>query len=346
MRLRLVNFQVFCARTLQIMILLSLLGCAVFKGTISVVSLRLEYDTNAAINYGQSINLKTIGIYSNGSERDITGRKELDIQLKGAVYFNNKIHIGGYPTEWMPDTVFVEANWITDANVVSEKIKIPFNYRSDLSLPFVGDNGINGEHARDRSTPLLFRDGNDGENGLNGQSGLDGHQLAVYVWKIPNSVLYKIKVCNLTTQINYYFFFKENGQAIRINVSGGSGGNGGNGGAGGTGKDAELTEKKTKDPGNGGNGGNGGDGGPGGFGGSVIIFLHPSAISLEKKFAIINLGGSGGVGGKAGVYGTPGKPLDGGTIGSSGTSGLDGTNGQQGAEGDPYQVYIESFDIE
>ena len=331
---------------LYLLTLAILSGCALFKGHKEIEGIKFSYADNSTINYGHNFYLKTILVYKGGKEKNITSKKELNIELTGGKYNNGKITIDGYPEQLGYDTIFVKAIYTVNDTSYSLQQAIPFNYKGDLKIDFVGNQGSVGEDGKNRSTPLLLRNGKDGEAGENGENGQNGHELTVNVWKEIETDRYRIKVSNLITSKVYYYTYKDNGFGIVFNVNGGNGGNGGNAGDGGTGKDGIITEKKNKNPGNGGDGGNGGTGGNGGNGGTVYVFLHPSAKELKNKIAIYNFGGESGKGGSSGDGGKPGTPEDGQSSGTDGVSGTEGGIGKNGYQGTAFQVVIEDFDIE
>ena len=52
-----------------------------------------------------------------------------------------------------------------------QKDSVIMNFRGPLKILYSGANGVSGKHQRNRGTPLLWRDGKDGEHGLNGTNG-------------------------------------------------------------------------------------------------------------------------------------------------------------------------------
>ena len=321
-------------------------SCALFKGKKEIDHLEFEFSPQSKINYGHSFQVKTKAVYKSGKKKDITTKKDLNVNCKGGSYDNGTVTIDGYPKAWSRDTIDLTAQYIIGDKTFDLKDSIPFNYQGDLTITLRGNNGANGEDGKNRSTPLIFRDGKDGEDGEIGGNGENGHDLSVNIWKDPNRSIYRIKVVDLVTNVTYYYTYKDEGFAIKFDVSGGTGGNGGDGGNGSSGKDGEITEKKSKNPGDGGNGGNGGVGGKGGNGGAVYIFLHPNAKDLQNKIAIYNFGGAGGQAGDFGSAGSAGSPAEGQADANDGASGAPGVIGETGLDGPAVQVTIEDFDIE
>ncbi len=320
-------------------------ACSIFKVNKKIIAIEIRYDTNVPILYGHSFEINVLAIYSNGKKQEITHKNNCLISVIGGSINKGTITIPNYPTTPIRDTILVTANYSLDDQSFSKELKIPYNYLDHLTVSFNGANGLDGTRGKDKGTPLIFRNGNDGATGANGAPGEDGHQLAVYIWKEDASDLYRIKVNDLITDATYFYTFRDRGFGLKLILNGGRGGNGGDGGDGGTGKDGSISDNKTKEPGNGGNGGNGGTGGNGGNGGSAIIFLHPSAIELQNKISITNLGGESGGPGIAGKAGQAGQPLNGQTPGQTGAEGIHGKSGENGLIGDPFQLLIEAFEF-
>jgi hypothetical protein len=320
-------------------------SCAVFQGNKKAVALELRYNKAAYINYGYTVELNSFLIYNNGKEKDVTNKDELKVNVQGAFYGNGAFRIYEYPKKLSTNLVRVSATYQKDDVNLSASLDIPFNYKGDIELSFIGKNGSTGEKGSKGSTPLLFRDGNVGGDGGIGGDGFAGDNLTVYVWK-DSGDFYFIKVNNLTTSQNYIYKIKNEGYGFKFKVNGGQGGRGGDGGDGGDGKDGSNNNNKLKAPGNGGKGGIGGTGGTGGRGGSVYIFVHPSASDIQSKFAVYNFGGYGGNGGEGGDGGKAGTPLTGQAAGSAGAKGQNGASGYNGSNGDVVQILVEEFDIE
>ncbi|MCG8576069.1 MAG: hypothetical protein MI810_14360 [Flavobacteriales bacterium] len=308
--------------------------------------IRFEYDQNSNINYGYTFPLKTIAVYSNGKEKDITSKSSLEVQCSGAKYSNGKISINAYPTQFDTNVIHLSAKYTQKEQVFEHKIDIPFNYLGQLKLNLSGNRGAKGTDGADGKTAILFRDGKDGEIGAVGQNGENGHDLSVYIWKDETSGLLRMKVEDLSDPKSYYYQYKNTGGGVLFTVNGGTGGKGGAGGEGGDGKDGRKTEKKIKSPGDGGNGGQGGDGGTGGNGGSVYVFIHPSAAEMERKISVYSFGGQGGEGGTAGAAGKAGDPLEGQEAAEDGTVGIPGSTGVPGQAGEIFEIVIEEFDID
>lgn len=331
---------------LPIIILFFISSCALLKGNKEIESIKFKYQTDTPINYGETFTLTTLAYYKNGKTKDISSKNDLKITVMGGIYKNGRIQIECKPEILMPDTIYVQAEYVTETKTFSHKEAIPFNYLSPLTVIFRGENGVNGENGKNRSTPLLFKDGKTGEDGFIGQDGENGHDLTVNIWKEAETERYRVKVTDLTTNKTYQYTYKNNGFEIRFDVTGGNGGTGGEGGEGGDGKDGLISDKKTRLPGDGGTGGNGGNGGLGGTGGSVYVFLHPNAKELEQKITVYNFGGDGGQAGAGGPGGKGGKPAEGQDLTPDGTSGGNGWNGEKGQQGPILQLIIDHFDIE
>lgn len=283
-------------------------ACSILKGNKTILDIDIRFNETAPILYGHTFEITVFAIYSNGKEKEITHKNECSLSVTGGTYSKGKISISSYPTVPETDTIAVKASYLAQNKSWTKEIKIPFNYLDHLTVSFNGIGGENGGKGKDKGTPLIVRNGNDGEQGEDGAPGENGHQLALYIWKENTTDLYRIKVNDLITNTFYFYSFRDHGYGLNFIV-------------------------------------NGGQGGKGGIGGSALIFLHPSAIELEKKIIITNNGGLGGNGGKGGDRGLPVKPLNGQNPGQKGVEGKDGLTGMNGLAGDPYQLIIEEFEF-
>lgn len=340
------KFSRFIHFSAILILLFTVSGCALFKGSKKPVELQLRYNSYAAITYGATFDLDAYLLYSNGKEKNINGKDELTIKITGAEsYRNGRIHINQYPTQLSSNVISVYASYVKDDISLKAETKIPFNYKDNVNLFFLGNRGPNGANGEKGGTALLFRDGKPGSDGGPGGDGYAGDNLTVYIWK--DSVdFYFIRVNNLTDGKKYIYKIKDSGFNFTLSTSGGNGGDGGTGGSGGNGKDGVLEGSKTKLPGDGGKGGAGGNGGMGGKGGSIYIFIHPNASAIQPHIFGYNYGGNGGDAGKGGSGGKAGVPLAGQSAASDGLNGNNGFAGQPGQQGDVVQVLVEEFDIE
>lgn len=326
--------------------ILFLSACGIAKGGKKATGIEFIYDNNLSINYGYSFDFDTYLIFSNGKQKKVTGKDELQIDIEGASYRNGVIYCNDYPTSFQDDKIKVKATYSYKEKIFTKEASFEFNYLGNLFMRFNGEEGQNGMDGSNGSSSLLFRWGTDGSDGGMGGKGGNGADLTVHVWKDLNTGLYKMKVFNLITNNTYYYKTADVPYEIRIFVNGGRGGKGGAGGNGGDGKDGKKTDKKTKDPGNGGNGGNGGMGGTGGDAGNVYIFVHPNAAEIQGRFRIYNEGGAGGDGGPGGRAGSGGKALEGQEAATEGNAGIGGEGGVGGYSGGVVEIVVEEFDIE
>jgi hypothetical protein len=326
-------------------LLSGLSGCAVFKSGKKPVELEIRYNDGNYINYGKNFPVEIYVKYSNGKEKEVTGKDELTVTAAGAFYGNGYVQIDAYPKKITSNQIKISATYTKDEVTLKDEVTIPFNYKGDIEIAFTGRQGSNGSTGENGVTPLLFRDGKEGGSGGPGGDGGSGDNLTLYVWK-DSMEFYYIRVNNLTTSQTYIYKIKKSDYRFHMNVSGGQGGTGGKGGQGGDGKDGSNNNNKLKAPGNGGMGGTGGIGGTGGKGGNIYVFIHPNAAEIQHIFTCNNFGGSGGYGGEGGSGGRGGTPLEGQTAGSAGVNGSKGTSGYNGAAGDVFTILIENFDIE
>ncbi len=320
-------------------------SCAALNSNKKITGLRIDYDTETAINYGAIFPIEVFAVYPNGKDRKITGNDELIVDIAGAVYEDGKVIVGAYPESFGENTIRIMAKRISKSDTVMTERIIPFNYASDLTILFYGSSGARGADGDDAGYIALFRDGSSGSSGSDGANGGSGSQLELLCWRDEIDSSYKFQVKQLSTEKNYFYRYFDRGFLVVVNVNGGTGGMGGDGGDGRDGKSGTQTEKKSKDPGSGGNGGNGGNGGIGGSGGFVRVIIHPNAIEIAEKIVVYNDGGLGGTGGTGGSPGKAGTPLDGQAVASDGYTGSSGSSGIQGQSGPEIVIKIEEFDI-
>ena len=222
-----------------------------------------------------------------------------------------------------------------------QKDSVIMNFRGPLKILYNGANGVSGKHQRNRGTPLLWRDGKDGEHGLNGTNGGSSKNYTVHMWQEENMIFVYSRENNSNTMPFYYKM--QEGNSIYFDLSGGNGGNGGNGGDGGDGKDGDIKNNKMRRVGDAGNGGNGGNGGYGGNAGNLSLYIHENCAGIESFLTTKTKGGRYGSRGMGGKRGTPGTPLAGQQAGRQGFPGTNGVEGFKGMEGS-VQKYIQSFD--
>lgn len=303
----------------------------------------LERNPIEPTQFGGTIEGKILAQLKDGEEVDITNNRNLtfnSIDLEKQL--GKKYKVVKHPTSFNDNIAFAQYTISEKDATATYSDSIRLNLRGDLKVDAKAINGVDGINQKNRSTPLVWRDGNDGDHGTPGTNGQDAGDYLAYIWK--EGTAYFIYVQNIQTKEEWRYKSIEPGM-ISIDVSGGNGGRGGNGGDGGTGKDGKLEGGKSKTPGNGGDAGFGGEGGNGGNAGSVICFLHSNAAELELKISFNVSGGAAGQGGTKGKPGQPGKPLDGQPASRVGRAGRDGRRGINGNDGQMPQVTIQEFDF-
>jgi len=309
----------------------------------NIKTVYLERNPIEPTQFGGTIEGKIIARLQDGEEIDVTNNRnftlisnDLEKQL------GKKYKIVKHPTSFNDNIAFAQYIITEKEETATYTDSIRLNLRGDLKVDAQGQNGTSGIDQKNRSTPLVFRDGNDGDHGTPGTNGQNAGDYMAYIWK--EETAYYIYVQNIQTKEEWRYKSIEPG-TISIDVSGGNGGRGGNGGDGGTGKDGKQDGEKLKTPGNGGDAGFGGDGGNGGNAGSVICFLHSNAAELELKISFNVSGGAGGEGGTKGKPGQPGKALTGQAASLVGRIGRNGRPGRRGVDGRMPQVTIQEFDF-
>ena len=327
-----------------ILFLFILISCGSVK-KIDVSSIRtiyLEHNPILPLNYGGKIEGKIKAITTDGEEIDITNNRHLTLTSNDVVQRGKVFEIVKHPSSFNDQFIRLSYTYVNKEEVLVISDSIQLNLRGDLRIDGSGADGLNGVNQSNRSTPLVFRDGKDGEHGTDGQHGSSAENYIGYIWKEGSD--YYVYVQNIITKEEWKYISREPSK-ILFDLSGGDGGNGGNGGDGSNGKDGELDGEKSKRPGNGGNAGNGGSGGNGGSAGSIVLFLHSNAAELESKISFDMSAGNAGRAGEKGKPGLPGKALAGQVAGIKGRIGVNGLTGMRGQDGQVPEIAIQEFDF-
>lgn len=332
-------------RTLTILLsFLILVSCGNTKLKVAEVqSLELEYSPDIDLNYSLSFKGKVKAITHDGKEFDVTNNRKFELQSKDISQSGSEFTIVKHPITFH-DSIAEYVLLLTDKE---ESFKssgsLRMNFRGGLNFQMYGDKGADGVDQKDRGTPFLLRDGNNGDDGTIGGSGGNAGNLEVKIWK-EGSYYYFI-VHDLNSVMSDAFYKSEATAPLSFILTGGKGGKGGNGGDGGTGKDGiKKDDGKIKRPGDGGNGGNGGNGGDGGDGGNIHFIIHSNAADISNQLKYTLTGGMGGEGGLPGKAGLPGDPLQGQVGGNKGTRGVAGQVGNWGKKGTANIEFVD-FDF-
>lgn len=308
----------------------------------SIKTVYLERNPVEPAQFGGVIEGRIMARLTNGEEIDVSNNRNLTFNSTDlSRQFGKKYKVVKHPQSFDDNLVLVQYIINEKESTATYIDSIRLNQRGDLKIDSKAPNGTDGQDQKNRSTPLVWRDGNDGDHGTPGTNGQDAGDYIAYIWK--EDAAYFIYVQNILTKEEWRYKCLEPG-TISFDVSGGNGGDGGDGGDGGTGKDGKQEGDKVKTPGNGGDAGFGGNGGNGGNAGSVVCFLHSNAAELELKISFNVSGGAGGQGGNKGKPGQPGKPLDGQTASLVGRTGRNGRPGFRGNDGQMPEVSILEFD--
>ena len=333
-------------RKLYAIILLGLLlsSCGSTK-KIDVATIRtiyLEHNPVLPLNYGGKFEGKIKAITTDGEEIDLTNNRHLTVTSNDVVQFGKNFNIVKHPSSFDDPYIRLSYTYANKEDVIAFSDSIQLNFRGDLRVDGSGKDGENGENQKDRSSPIVFRDGKHGEHGTDGEHGGSAGDYITYIWK--EGADYFIYAQNIHTKVEWRFISREPG-AILFDHSGGDGGKGGSGADGSNGKDGVIDGDKSKAPGNGGNAGNGGNGGNGGNAGSIVLFLHSNAAELENKIAFNMSAGNAGQFGAMGKPGLPGKALEGQLEGFKGQIGRNGLTGMRGQDGQAPPITIQEFDF-
>ena len=297
-----------------------------------VQSLELEYSPDTDLNFSLSFKGKVKAITHDGKEFDVTTNRKFELQSVHITQSGSDFSIVKRPITFNENNADYTL-LLTDKEESFKSIgSLQMNFRGGLNFQMSGTQGTDGVNQKDRGTPLLLRDGNNGDDGTPGSPGGNAGSLRVHIWK--EGQYYYFIVHDLDSLISDAFYKSEATAPISFILTGGKGGRGGNGGDGGTGKDGvKKDDDKIKRPGDGGNGGNGGNGGHGGNGGNIHFIIHSNAASISNQLKYTLTGGMGGEGGNPGKAGLPGDPVDGQAGGNKGTRGVAGQVGSWGNEG-------------
>src|SRR5688572_17378843 len=102
-------------------------SCGIFKGGKKPVRLELRYPQDAFINYGYSFPLEAYVIYSNGKEKEVTGKDEFSLQISGATYSYGMVSIENYPRTLTENIIKITGKYVKDDANLVHAIDIPFN---------------------------------------------------------------------------------------------------------------------------------------------------------------------------------------------------------------------------
>ena len=315
-------------------------------------------------------------------KRDVANYLSLcKIYVTGGVYDNSYFTI----TDDFYNIEYNEAGIIAEpiiAPTLVDTFRIQLDYIDDYQASFYasssfqapsGENGASGTNAQCYS--CRGADGFDAGSGYNGHAGEDGHDVAVDVTTVFDSIL-KTNLCiftveDLITGERKHFKVNPNGGSLSVHTSGGQGGDGGdggNGGNGGDGGDGEtyVVEKKksvsvtdstgthlveiiehvqvTNEGGHGGRGGcggNGGFGGNGGRGGNIYVYYSEASFPYLHCIDVQTIGGNAGHAGLGGYAGRGGAGGKGDPSGKDGLSGFNGNDGRSGLSGNRGEIILE-----
>lgn len=308
----------------------------------TIRAIYMEHNPVLPLNYGGKFEGKIKAITTDGEEIDITNNRHLTLNSNDIVQIGKNFTIVKHPSSFDDHYIRFAYTYVNKEEIINFSDSILLNLRGDIRIDGSGKDGEHGINQKDRSNPVVFRDGKNGEHGTDGAHGTSAGDFIAYVWKEGTD--YFIYAQNIHTKEEWRFVSREP-KKILFDLSGGHGGNGGRGADGSNGKDGIIDGDKSKVPGNGGNAGNGGNGGNGGNAGSVILFLHTNAAELESKITFNVSAGNAGEFGAMGKPGLPGKALEGQLEGFKGQIGRNGLTGMRGQDGQVPPITIQEFDF-
>ena len=148
-------------------IILALFSCGSFK-KLEINEIRLayiEYNPIEGINFGSIIDAKIMVIMNDGKEINITNNRKLNINSNDIIPINSKqFKIIKHPKLFNDNTACLDIK-IKDKDYLFEtKDSIKINFKGDLNINANGLDGDNGINQKHRNSPLIFRDGSNGEN--------------------------------------------------------------------------------------------------------------------------------------------------------------------------------------
>jgi hypothetical protein len=332
-------------KPVYLFLLLGLASCARTINVTKVRDLFIEYNPELPNNYGTPIAARVGAHMKNGQVKYVTASRKLSTSSNVSFdLLQQTVSINSIPQTYETSEIPVKLTLVNSQGIsVSGTDTLLLNFAGSLKINSHAGNAQapSGKSMEHKGTPILFRDGRDGDNGLSGNNGLHGEAYEIHIWQEEKTTYVHVRNLTQGTTGKYQVSSRER---IYINAAGTTGGDGGNGGNGGNGKDGVEEDGKLKAPGDGGNGGSGGFGGNGGNGGSITCILHPSASALRNRLILDVNGGSGGLGGSAGLAGKPGTSLAGQATGRNGSSGANGSNGSTGSNGE-IQILEKAFYI-
>jgi len=322
---------------------LFLLSCSNLKNikVSQVEAIWFEYSPNQNLNNGSTFQGEILLQTYDGKQHDVSKNNKISFRSSDLRKSGNSYTIVKKSKAFNDDQCHLSLKYENKGEVYSSKDSMQMNFRGDLAILYNGAHGNNGKDQRNRTTPLLLRDGKNGETGENGGDGGASKSYTAHVWTIETMVYVHVKENNSNNFMKYKMTI---GNDLLFNLSGGNGGDGGDGGDGGNGKNGSISGDKIKRAGDAGNGGNAGNGGSGGNGGNLNLFIHENSFAIENQLTIKTKGGHYGNRGEPGKRGVPGTPLSGQQAGRQGYPGSQGSAGYRGSDGS-VQKYIQNFDF-
>lgn len=302
-----------------------------------------EYSPNQNLNNGSKFEGEIILQTYDGKQHQMTKNNKLSFSSGDVIRSgtSKSYTIVKKSNSFEDNTCFLSLKYTHRDETYVAKDSVLMNFQGPLKILYNGAHGISGKNQRNRGTPLLWRDGKDGEPGPNGTNGGSSKNYTVHIWNKEDMTYVYARENNSNTAPFYYKMTQ--GNSIYFDLSGGRGGNGGNAGDGGNGKDGDIKNEKMRRAGDAGNGGKGGNGGNGGNAGNLNLYIHENCAEIESVLTTKTNGGRYGSLGIGGKRGAPGTPLSGQQAGRQGFPGANGVEGFKGMEGS-VQKYIQSFD--
>ena len=333
--------KVFCLSCLVIILVSSCSNLKTIKVS-EIEDMWFEYSPNQDINHGSSFEGDILLQTYDGVQHEISNNGKFSFTSQHVEkHGKSNFTIVKNPTSFEDNLCHVTLTYRYKEEEFTVHDTIEMNFGGSLNILLNGADGVKGIDQKNRGTPLLFRNGHNGEDGTHGTDGISAENYIAHVWKDTSYVFVHLK--NEFNNVVYkYKMTLEN--SLHFDVSGGNGGDGGQGGNGGNGKNGQIKNDKIKEPGDAGNGGHGGNGGDGGDGGKITVILHTQCANLEPRMTYNVKGGYAGKEGIGGKAGKPGTPLSGQKQAREGSVGYYGNSGYKGHKGSVVQ-YLQDFNI-
>ena len=208
---------------------LFLLSCSNLKNikVSQVEAIWFEYSPNQNLNNGSTFQGEILLQTYDGKQHDVSKNNKISFSSSDLRKSGNSYTIVKKSKAFNDDQCHLSLKYENKGEVYSSQDSMQMNFRGDLAILYNGAHGNNGKDQRNRTTPLLLRDGKNGETGENGGDGGASKSYTAHVWTIESMVYVHVKENNSNNFMKYKMTI---GNDLLFNLSGGNGGDGGDGG--------------------------------------------------------------------------------------------------------------------